>query len=37
MDQIDTPLLLTIWNRPNKTNKLIKALRDIKPKLIYVA
>jgi len=32
-----TPLLLIVFNRPDKTKKLLKILEEIKPKKLYVS
>ena len=33
---MNTPTLLLLFNRPNLTSQLIKRLREIRPKKIYV-
>lgn len=33
----DVPVLLIIFNRPDKTRKIINSLRNVKPKFLYVA
>ena len=33
----DTPILLLVWKRPDKTKKIINAISKIKPKYLYVS
>ena len=33
----DTPILLLVWKRPEKTKKIINAISKIEPKYLYVA
>lgn len=37
MSQADTPVLLLIFNRPDKVQKLVEALEKVRPKKIYVS
>ena len=32
-----TPILLIVYNRPDYTIKLLEAIKDIKPSVIYIA
>ena len=32
-----TPILLTLWRRPNETSKVIEAIRKVKPKKLFIA
>tara|TARA_A100001035_G_scaffold268997_1_gene254535 strand:- start:405 stop:1346 length:942 start_codon:yes stop_codon:yes gene_type:complete len=32
-----TPILITIWRRPKETNEVIKAIRKVKPKKLFIA
>ncbi len=32
---MNVPILITAWNRPEKINKLINSLRELKPEILY--
>ena len=37
MNFFSTPILLIVWRRPQETKKVIKALRVVKPKILFIA
>lgn len=36
-EQLDTPVLLVVFNRPEPTRRVFQAIRDAKPRKLYVA
>ncbi len=34
---LNTPVLLTLWRRPNETKRVIKAIKEVKPKKLFIA
>ena len=34
---LNTPILLTLWRRPDETRRVIKSLRKVKPKKLFIA